>query len=206
MRPLNFTNIKESAEGDFPRLEPGAYACSITAVEDLPDKEYLWVLFDIIQGERANYFADDFYRDKPYAHRMCFSYKDTAMSMLKGRLHVITDCNPGFDAEAALNAGKEQMLVGKAVGVVFGEEERYNSKTGEFELGQPRPVRLCRLDELDREKNANPKPKMLTDAKKREALVRAGEDPDAWFRRKELKQGGAATAAVADVFNEAIPF
>ena len=128
------------------------------------------------------------------------------MPMLKGRLHVISDCNPGFDAEAALNAGKEQMLVGKAVGVVFREEEYYNKKTGEFEMGSPRPDRLCRLDELDRDKNANPKPKTLTDAKKREALVRAGEDPDEWFRRKELKQGGASTAAVADVFNEAIPF
>ena len=206
MRPLNFTDIKESSEGDFPRLEPGAYVCGITEVEDFPAREYLRVLVDIIQGERANYFADDFYHDKPYAHSIIMSYKESAMPMLKGRLHVITDCNPGFDAEAALNAGKEQMLVGKAVGVVFREEEYFNKKTGEFEMGSPRPDRLCRLDELDREKNANPKPKTLTDAKKREALVRAGEDPDEWLRRKELKQGGAATAAVADVFNEAIPF
>lgn len=206
MRPLNFTNIKESAEGDFPRLEPGAYVCAITAVDDFPDKEYLRVLVDIIKGEHANYFSDEFYLDKPFAHSIIMSYKDAAMPMLKGRLHVITDCNPGFDAEAALNAGNEQMLVGKAVGVVFREEEFFNKKTGEFEMGSPRPDRLCRLDELEREKNAQPKPKMLTDAKKREALVRAGEDPDAWFRRKELKQSGAETAAVADVFNEVIPF
>ena len=205
MRPLNFTNIKESAEGDFPKLEPGAYACAITEVTDFPDKEYLRVLVDIVQGERANYFADDFYRDKPFAHSIIFSYKEAAMPMLKGRLHCITDCNPGFDAEAALMAGNEQMLVGKAVGVVFREEEYFNKKTGEFEMGSPRPDRLCRLDELDREKNAQPKPKTLSDAKKREALVRAGEDPDEWFRSKELEKQ-RATAAVADVFNEQIPF
>lgn len=206
MRPLNFTNIKESPEGDFPRLEPGAYACAIMEVEDFPTREYLRALVDIVQGEHANYFSDDFYRDKPYAHSIIMSYKESAMPMLKGRLHVISDCNPGFDAEAALNAGKEQMLTGKAVGVVFREEEFFNRKTGEFEMGSPRPDRLCRLDELDREKNARPKPKMLTDAKKREALVRAGEDPDEWSRRKGLKAQGAATAAVADVFNEEIPF
>lgn len=203
MRPLNFTNIKESSEGDFPRLEPGAYVCAITAVEDLPDKEYLWVLFDIIQGEHANYFADDFYRDKPYAHRMCFSYKDTAMSMLKGRLHVITDCNNGFDAEAALKAGKEQMLVGKAVGVVFREEEYYNRKTGEFEMGSARPDSLCRLDEIDDPKNASPKPRTLSDSQKRAALARAGEDPDEWLRARRL---GAQGVKSADVYDDDIPF
>ena len=206
MRPLNFTNIKESSEGDFPRLEPGAYVCAITAVDDFPDKEYLRVIVDIIKGEYANYFADDFYRDKPFAHSIIFSYKESAMPMLKGRLHCITDCNTDFDAEAAINAGNEQMLVGKAVGVVFREEEYYSKKTGEFEMGSPRPDRLCRLDELERDKNAHPNPRMLKDDEKRKQLVKAGEDPDEWFRRKELKQGGAATAAVADVFNEQIPF
>ena len=203
MRPLNFTNIKESAEGDFPRLEPGAYACAITEVEDFPTKEYLRVLVDIVQGERANYFSDDFYRDKPFAHSIIFSYKESAMPMLKGRLHVISDCNPGFDAEAALNAGKEQMLVGKAVGVVFREEEYFNKKTGEFEMGSPRPDRLCRLDEIDDPKNASPKPRTLNDSQKRAALARAGEDPDEWLRAKRL---GAQGVKSVNVYDDDIPF
>ena len=203
MRPLNFTNIKESAEGDFPRLEPGAYACAITEVEDFPTKEYLRVLVDIVQGERANYFSDDFYRDKPFAHSIIFSYRESAMPMLKGRLHVISDCNPGFDAEAALNAGKEQMLVGKAVGVVFREEEYFNKKTGEFEMGSPRPDRLCRLDEIDDPKNASPKPRTLNDSQKRAALARAGEDPDEWLRAKRL---GAQGVKSVNVYDDDIPF
>ena len=203
MRPLNFTNIKESSEGDFPRLEPGAYACAITEVEDFPTKEYLRVLVDIVQGERANYFADDFYRDKPFAHSIIMSYKESAMPMLKGRLHVISDCNPGFDAEAALNAGKEQMLVGKAVGVVFREEEYFNKKTGEFEMGSPRPDRLCRLDEIDDPKNASPKPRTLNDSQKRAALARAGEDPDEWLRAKRL---GAQGVKSVNVYDDDIPF
>ena len=205
MRPIDLTNIEESVPGEYKRLEPGAYMCAIMKVEDVPEKSYLWVYIDIIQGDYANYFSDEFYRDKPFAHRMCFSYRDDArvLGMLKNRLHVITDCNSGFDAEAAFNAGKEQMLVGKAVGVVFREEEYYDKKEGAFKIGSPRPDRLCRLDELDREKNAQPKPKTLTDAKKREALVRAGEDPDEWMRAKRL---GAQGVKTSDVYDDDIPF
>lgn len=204
MKPIDLNNVVESAEGEFNRLKPGAYPCAIMKVEDVPEKEYLRVLVDIVAGEYKDYFSADFYADKPFARSMIFSYKETALPMLKGRLKVISDCNsPGFDAEAAINAGKEQMLVGKAVGVVFREEEYFNKKTGEFEMGSPRPDRLCRLDELDRDKNAHPKPKMLTDAKKREALVRAGKDPDEWLRAKRL---GAQGVKASDVYDDDIPF
>ena len=204
MRPINLSNIAEKAEGEFNRLKPGAYPCTIMRVEDVPDKEYFWVVVDIIAGDYKDYFSDAFYADKDYAHRLCFSYKESAQGMLKGRLHVITDCNsPGFDAEAAINAGKEQMLVGKAVGVVFREEEYYNKKTGEFELGSARPDRLCRLDEIDDPKNASPKPRTLNDSQKRAALARAGEDPDEWLRAKRL---GAQGVKLADVYDDDTPF
>lgn len=178
MRPINLSNIVEKAEGEFPTLKPGAYPCAIMSVEDVQEKEYLRVLVDICAGEHKDFFSDPFYADKPFAHSLIFSYKETALGMLKGRLHVITDCNPGFDAEAAINAGKEQMLVGKACGVVFREEEYYDRKTGEFRLGSPRPDRLCRLTEMEDPKNADPKPRMLNEQRKREAMVRAGDSPD----------------------------
>ena len=200
MRPINLTNIAEKAEGEFNRLKPGAYPCTIMSVEDVPEKSYMWVLVDIVAGEYKNYFSDDFYKDKPFAHRLCFSYKndDKVLGMLKGRLHVISDCNPGFDAEAAINAGKEQMLVGKAVGVVFREEEYYDAKEGAFKLGSARPDRLCRLDEMDQEKNANPTPRMLTEAKKREAMERAGASA--------ARTGGPAVVKASDVYDDDIPF
>lgn len=195
MRPINLSNIAEKAEGEFNRLKPGAYQCTIMRVEDVPDKEYFWVVVDIIAGDYKDYFSDAFYADKDYAHRLCFSYKESAQGMLKGRLHVISDCNPGFDAEAAINAGKEQMLVGKAVGVVFREEEYYNKKEGEFKLGSARPDRLCRLDELDREKNAKPKPKMLNESQKRAAMERAG-----------VRQAAGTVVRAADDYSDDIPF
>lgn len=196
MKPIDLNNVVESAEGGFNRLKPGAYPCAIMKVEDVPDKEYLRVLVDIVAGEYKDYFSADFYADKPFARSMIFSYKETALPMLKGRLHVITDCNPGFDAEAAIFSGKEQLLVGKAVGVVFREEEYYDKKTGEFKMGSARPDRLCRLDELDLDKNANPKPKMLSDQRKREAMERAGTRP----------VGGGKTVKSSDIYDDDIPF
>lgn len=195
MRPINLSNIAEKAEGEFNRLKPGAYPCTIMRVEDVPNKEYLRVLVDIVAGEYKDYFSADFYADKPFAHSLIFSYKDTALGMLKGRLHVISDCNPGFDAEAAFNAGKEQMLVGKAVGVVFREEEYYNKKTGEFEMGSARPDRVCRLTELEEERNAKPKPKMLNESQKRAAMERAG-----------VRQAAGTVVSASDDYSDDIPF
>lgn len=203
MRPINLTNIEERAEGEANRIKPGAYACTITAVEDFPEKEYLRVLVDVAAGEYRGYFSDGFYDDKPFAHSLVFSYKESALPMLKGRLHVITDSNPGFDAEAAIFAGKEQMLVGRQVGVVLREEEYYDKKEDEFKLGSPRPARLCRSEDFLEEKNANPKPRMLTDDQKRDALKRAGLDPDAWLAGQRLKERGVAPADVAD---DDVPF
>ncbi|MDM8162443.1 hypothetical protein [Collinsella intestinalis] len=195
MRPINLSNIAEKAEGEFNRLKPGAYPCTIMRVEDVPDKEYFWVVVDIIAGDYKDYFSDAFYADKDYAHRLCFSYKESAQGMLKGRLHVISDCNHGFDAEAAINAGKEQMLVGKAVGVVFREEEYYNKKTGEFEMGSARPDRVCRLTELEEERNAKPKPKMLNESQKRAAMERAG-----------MRQAAGTVVSASDDYSDDIPF
>ena len=195
MRPINLNNIAEKAEGEFDRLKPGAYQCAIMEVEDFPEKEYLRVLVDIVAGEYKDYFSDDFYADKPFAHSIIMSYKDSALGMLKGRLHVITDCNPGFDAEAAFGAGKEQMLVGKAVGVVFREEEYYNKKEGEFQLGSARPDRHCRLTEMEEERNAKPKPKMLNESQKRAAMKRAG-----------VRQAAGTVVSASDIYDDDIPF
>lgn len=175
MRPINLNNIEEkNLGGDFKRLEPGAYPCVIMEVEDVEDREYLRVAFDIVAGEFKDYFSDPFYADKPWSHSMAFTYKEKNLGYFKRNLHIISDCNPGFDAEAAIVAGKEQLLVGKAVGVVFREEEYVDDKTGEVKMGSPRPDRVVRLDELEEERNAHPKPKTLTDAQADEERRRKG--------------------------------
>lgn len=176
MRKIDFDNVEASVEGSYRQLPPGAYTCVIMGAEDVSDRQYVRMLVDIIDGEYKDYFSDKFYRDKPWAHQMVLSYKDTALGMLKGRLQTISECNPGFDSEAAWNGGNLAMFVGKAVGVVFRQEEYYDEKSGEFKMRPARPDRFCKLDELEEPKNAHPEPKMMKDEEKRRLAATSRQD------------------------------
>lgn len=197
MRKVNFDNIEASEEGSYKQLPAGAYVCTIMEANDYEKREYVELLVDIIDGEYKDYFSDRFYADKPWAHRIIMSYKDTALGMLKGRLQTIAKCNPGFDAEAAWNGGALQKFTGKAVGVVFRQEEYLDKKTGDFKLGPARPDRMCAPDALTEPKNADPQPKMLKEDEKRRQLEEAGIS---------TARAQAVTAAADDIYDDAIPF
>lgn len=206
MKPINLNNIEEkSIGGDFPQLKPGVYACRVTEVIDHADREYLDVMLDICVGEFEGYFADAFYADKPWAHRVILSYKETNLGYLKHNMRMFTESNTGFDAEAAILGGKEQMLVGKVVGCTFREEEYYDRKTGEFKVGSPRPDRLVSTSEV--EGAEAPKPRALKDYERRSAMERAGEPArviDA-YEGNGWKKPGAAPAA-PDAYDGPLPF
>ena len=186
MRNVNWGSVDAKTEGEFARIEPGAYVGCIGSMEDFPSKEYVQMLFDIIEGPHKGYFSDGFYADKPWAHSLIMSYKDTALGMLKGRLETIAACNAGFDPFAAWDAGRLDMFAGRKVGLVFREEEYWDKKTEEFKLGSARCFRLCKLDEVPT--MSATKPKMLDDAGKVAALVRAGfGQVEAQIKVDELK-------------------
>lgn len=191
MRNVNWGSVDAKSEGEFARIEPGAYVGCIGSMEDFPSKEYVQMLFDIIEGPHKGYFSDGFYADKPWAHSMILSYKDTALGMLKGRFQTIEACNPGFDPFAAWDAGSLDMFAGRKVGLVFREEEYWDKKTEEFKLGSARCFRLCKLDEVPT--MSAPKPKMLDDAGKVAALVRAGfGQVEAQMKLDEIKAAAEA--------------
>ena len=191
MRNVNWGSVDAKSEGEFARIEPGAYVGCIGSMEDFPSKEYVQMLFDIIEGPNKGYFSDGFYADKPWAHSLILSYKDTALGMLKGRFQTIEACNPGFDPFAAWDAGRLDMFAGRKVGLVFREEEYWDKKTEEFKLGSARCFRLCKLDEVPT--MSAPKSKMLDDAGKVAALVRAGYGQvEAQMKLDEIKAAADA--------------
>ena len=148
---------------------------------------------------------DRFYADKPWSHHVILSYKDANLGYLKRNLRMFTESNTGFDAEAAIMGGQDQMLVGKVVGCTFREEEYYDKKSGEFKLGNPRPDRLISTAEV--EGAETPKPRMLKDDEKRKAMERAGESGrtiDAYEDNGWRKP--TATAPVGDVYTGDVPF
>ena len=208
MRNVNWGSVDAKTEGEFARIEPGAYVGCIGSMEDFPGKEYVQMLYDVAEGPRKGYYSDAFYSNKPWAHNFYLSYKDTALGMLKGRLETIAACNPGFDPFAAWDAGRLDMFIGRKVGIVLREEEYWDKKTEEFRIGSPKCIRLCKLDDVSTI-NA-PEPKMLDDAGKVDALVRAGYGQlDAQQMVDDLKARAASqgqpVAASPDDYSD-VPF
>lgn len=211
MRNVKWSSVEAVAEGEFKKLEPGAYVASIVKVVDVPEKEYVQVLYDIAEGPHKGFFSDAFYADKAWAHSIVMSYKDTALGMLKGRMETIQKCNQGFDPFAAWDAGRLDMFAGRRVGIVLRQEEYWDKKTEEFKLGSAKCYRLCTIDDVASGKLSNPEPKMLDDAGKREALKRAGyfdSNIDEIMRNQGVKSQAAAPANVQsrDAYDDDIPF
>lgn len=128
MKKINdWENIKETS--DFKRLEPGAYICAIKAVEDVSDKEYLKIYFDIVKGDNKGYFQklydSDTRKDKkwPIAGTLIRSYKEAALSMFKGFCTAVEKSNKNYKWNF-----DEKTLVKKYIGLIIADEEYLNTK------------------------------------------------------------------------------
>ena len=114
------------ASGDFQPLQPGGYVAIMQKVTNLPDKQYLEIIYDIAEGPEKGRYSDNWGKEHPYAHKFIRSYKETALGMFRGFIKAVDASNgTTFDAQAKTGIN-EQELVGKIVGVVIGEEEYQN--------------------------------------------------------------------------------
>ena len=121
MKSLDLTNVTATQGGEFPRVTPGGYVIGIVSVEDVPEKEYLKVTYDIAEGEHKNYYYE--MKERTGYDLPCFykSYKEKFL-----------------DAVEASNTGykwnnDERTLTRKLVGCVLREEE-YRNKDGEIKV------------------------------------------------------------------------
>lgn len=128
MKKINgFENVQESTS--FKRLEPNAYVCKIMNVVDVPEKEYLKVSFDIVEGENKGYFSklfkEDTRQDKkwPAAGSFIRSYKEKALPMLKGFTNALEKSNKNYVWD-----WDETKLKGKTIVLIIGDEEYLNQK------------------------------------------------------------------------------
>lgn len=123
MKPINWTEVKESTGSTM--LEPGAYVCRIVDVHDVPEKEYLWVVYDVAEGSQKGAYAG-MGPDDEWKHRYAQSYKESARGMFKAFVNRVQESNPGFE----WNGTDERQFVGKEVGLLFGKEY-YDGNNGE---------------------------------------------------------------------------
>lgn len=123
----NFDKIQEN--GSFEKLPVGGYIVKILAVDDVPEKEYLKIFFDINEGEKKGFFTKAFKEDTrpekkwPNAGSFIRSYKEKALPMFKGFTNAIENSNKNYSWNF-----DEKSLVNKVVGIVVGEEEYLNQK------------------------------------------------------------------------------
>lgn len=132
MKRVDLSNIKEA--GESTRLPAGVYICKITAAEDVPEKEYLKISYDIAKGEFAGYYAEIRENHPDWNVGVYYrSYKPRALPMFKRMCSAVSKSNGNFVFDGGMVNADESTLVGKLIGITLQEEEYYandgNKKT-----------------------------------------------------------------------------
>ena len=121
MKSIDLTNVNEAS--DSSRLPAGGYVCKILSVEDVEEKSYLFMTFDIVEGEYKGYFTALHDRAGFWGLKVRRSYKPTALPFFKRMLSAINKSNGNFVFDAAAINNDERTLVGKLIGLILQEEE-----------------------------------------------------------------------------------
>jgi len=125
MEYVDLSKVQEASSGG--RIPAGGYICRLISVEDVPDKKYLKIEFDIAEGEHAGHYLRLFQNFKFWGGRYVRSYKDAALPFFKRFITSIEASNRGFKFDGR----NEAALKGKLVGLIIGHEE-YKSQSGEI--------------------------------------------------------------------------
>lgn len=121
MKPIkNIAEVKEA--GESKRLPAGGYVCKYTKVEDVEEKNYLYMEFDIAEGDFAGYYDELNDRLGFWGGKCYRSYTEKALPMFKRMCSAVTKSNKKFIFDGNEHCD-ESTLVGKLVGIILGEEE-----------------------------------------------------------------------------------
>lgn len=158
MKSINLTNVQEA--GTNSRLQAGGYVCKYTNVSDVADKEYLYMEFDIAEGENKDYYKNLEASAGFWGGRCYRSYKENALPMFKRMCSAVCKSNAGYIFDGGEQNADEKTLIGKYVGIVLGEEE-YNKNNGE--IGTRLYVSYeCDVDKIRKGNFTIPKKRTLT--------------------------------------------
>lgn len=125
MNLIDWLNVDEST-GGFDKLPAGGYVVKIVSVEDNASRQYLDIVWDIVEGEHAGHYSDEWGKKNPWAHHTCRSYKETARGMFKHFLACLERSNPAFSIEKWQGTSNEQALIGLVFGAVVQYEDYTN--------------------------------------------------------------------------------
>lgn len=124
MRAIDLSNVEEPK--GFEKVPAGGYIVKITMAQDMPEYELLKLEFDIVEGKYAGFFKKKYDDTGFWFGETAKSYKEKALPFFKQFVTAVEKSNPGYHWNS-----NEASLVGKTVGIVLGEKEYRNKKTGE---------------------------------------------------------------------------
>ena len=196
---------KESTGGGFAELEPGAYKLVITKVEPHEDGQYVRVYWDVAEGEHKGIYASS-----QYPPTDVWSWKDSALNMLKGKLHRVYECNPQrlhqmLDAEGNFASVEEfenddyRAFVGCRFGAVV-RRRLYTAGPNSKNPG---------ADRTAIEIAAYLKPDEFRDGTWSESLLKDRDQRDKMAKETGFEVTSAATyqqSATPDLYDEDVPF
>lgn len=178
MKKIDLSNVTEAKNGESRRHPAGPYICKITGVEDIEEKEYLKVTYDIAKGEYEGYYGKgrEEHPDWEWFGSYVKSYKTNALPMFKRFCSAVSKSNGAYVFDGGTANSDEKTLVGKMIGLTFREEEYY-ANDGELKT-KLKIYNEFPIDKIDTQKV--PKIKKLAtdpaDADKFEKLPEDGED------------------------------
>jgi hypothetical protein len=121
MKKINLDNVQEFTRFKNP---VGGFICEIKTVEDVADREYLKVGYDIAEALSEDqkefvgmYAKRKAERDFDYPTTVV-SYKENSLPFFKGFVTALENSNKGYKWD-----NDENKFVGKKIGFVIGEEE-----------------------------------------------------------------------------------
>lgn len=157
------------AAGSFERPQAGGYVCAIRKVEDHPDKQYLALEFDIVEGKWKGYAADAAERAGFWPLRCNRFYGAKAVGFFKAFIEAVQNTNKGYTWN-----WDEKSLIGKGVGIVFRDEE-YIDRNGQLRHSIA-PFEFKTANEIREGAFTIPEPKRVTAAATSAAPAAYAED------------------------------
>lgn len=154
-RPSNWNDVKEPTERQALDINAAVAGVKQAVIKSTDWGDQLCILFDIVEGEYAGYYQEDFNRQQPkpgeekkwrgvirlFLPRNDGSEKDEwTKSTLKGMATAFEKSNPGYQWN-----WDERSLANKYIGILYRNEEwEFNGSTG----WSKRPFRCISIDSV----------------------------------------------------------
>lgn len=124
-KPANFDSINEN--GASRKLPMGAYVAIIKDVEDVTDKQYLQINYDIAEGAYKGIALDTYEAWGRWSHSFRLYYTEKAMWRFK---KFIVRCEKTNNF--TFDWSNPKCLINKGIGLVIGFRQYYSNRDGDL--------------------------------------------------------------------------